>query len=73
MKNVDISFKIHMINVLLSGWISNEDINTVDVICKSIDVASDVSMTRETLKAKLSAMIDIGQRSRIRVIISQME
>ncbi len=73
LKNVDISFKIHMINVLLSGWISNEDINTVDVICKSIDVASDVSMTRETLKAKLSAMIDIGQRSRIRVIISQME
>jgi len=70
--SVDISVKVYMINTLLRGWISDKDIDTVDIICESIDTTQEGSIAREALNARVDSMIDLGQRTRIRFIISEM-
>ena len=72
LQSLPISFKVHMINALLDGWITDSDIDTIEVICKNVTNSSDAKEIRASVEGRLSEMISIGQRTRVRFILSDM-
>jgi LysM repeat protein len=64
--------KINMINLLLNGWISQEDMDAIDRICKSVSTHEEGDAVSREAAKRLPDMADLGQRTRMRVILSQL-
>lgn len=64
--------KIHMINLLLEGWIADEDVATIESICLAVTDASESTAIKRALEARLLDMTSIGQRTYVRGIITRM-
>ena len=64
--------KINMINTLLNGWISTEDLDTVERICQSISKHEEGNAVGRDVARRLSDMEDVGQRTRMRGILGNL-
>lgn len=64
--------KIQMITILMGGWISDEDVSTIQRICRSIDDVSQAAAIRTAINPHLTEMSSIGQRTSVRVALAQM-
>jgi hypothetical protein len=64
--------KIQMINVLLSGWVAGEDISAIRSICRSVSERSEAAAIRHTIESELIHLQSIGQRTELRVVLTQM-
>jgi LysM repeat protein len=64
--------KIKMIETLLDGYISKEDIDAIESICKSVTSHVEADVIGRAIGKRLSDITDIGQRTRVRIIISNM-
>jgi len=64
--------KILMINTLFGGWISDEDVATIGTICRSMTSRTESTAIRNAITPRLLDMTSIGQRTQVRVFLSQM-
>jgi hypothetical protein len=64
--------KIKMIETLLDGYISDQDIAAIELICKSVAGHVEADVIGRAIGKKVMEMSDIGQRTRLRTIISNM-
>jgi hypothetical protein len=64
--------KQRMFDELLAGWISDEDIATVGRICASVTDRTEAAWLRLHLERRLLDITSLGQRTQVRVFMSQM-
>jgi hypothetical protein len=64
--------KIQMINTLLDGWISDEDVATIGSICAAVTSSAESTAVKRALSLRLLDMTSIGQRTRVRVFMAGM-
>jgi hypothetical protein len=68
--------KIRMIDVLIGGffsWISDDDVATIERICRSISTAEEMAIVRDRFYGELpSRMTSIGQRTRVRIALTRL-
>jgi LysM repeat protein len=64
--------KIKMIETLLDGFISEEDLDAIASICKSVASHVEADVIGRAIGIRLTGMTDIRQRTRMRGIISNM-
>lgn len=60
--------KIRMINVLMNGWISDDDVEAIERICESTS-DSELSEINDAISPRLIEMQGLGQRMRVRIAI----
>jgi hypothetical protein len=61
-----------MVDQLMSGWISDEDVQAMGAIAASARTAADAGPIRAALERGIPNMSSIGQRTQVRVFVSQM-
>lgn len=66
-----VSEKIRMINTLLDGWISDDDVIAIERICLSVTTNSEMNYISSKITPRLSEMTSLGQRTRVRVALSR--
>jgi hypothetical protein len=64
--------KIQMINTLLDGWISDDDVRTIESICDAIKSKIESTQVKQALEARLLTITDLGQRTRVRAVILKL-
>jgi LysM repeat protein len=64
--------KINMINILLNGWISTDDMDAIDRICKSILTHEEGDAVGQDAAKRLLDIEDLGQRTRMRGILGNL-
>jgi hypothetical protein len=64
--------RIAMIDKLFEGWISDADVEAIGAICGSVPDAAQSAAVKAHLESRLLDMTSIGQRTRVRVFLSQM-
>lgn len=69
---VGTDLKLRMINRLLDGWVSDDDLDAVEKICKSVHAAGEINAIRAGVQPRELDLTDLGQRTRLRVILGQM-
>jgi hypothetical protein len=57
---------IRMINRLLDGWISDDDVSAIERICAGIQTSAQMVRIRNAISPTITDMTDIGQRTRVR-------
>ncbi len=69
---VPASEKIRMILSLMKGWISDDDVSTIERICLSVTSRTEMERIRSVVEPLIvSNMTDIGQRTRVRIAIGR--
>jgi hypothetical protein len=66
---VEPGMKASMVNRLLDGWISDEDLNAIAIIYRSINIEYERAFVREILGRRLNDVSDLGQRNKVRMLI----
>jgi hypothetical protein len=61
--------KIAAINLALNGWVSGDDISNIEGIYASAS-AEDKAALRNVIQPRIEELIDIGQRTRLRVLLA---
>jgi hypothetical protein len=61
--------KIAAINLALDGWVTDEDIDNIRGIVASA-TAEEKSQLRSVIQARIGDLVDIGQRTQLRVIVA---
>jgi uncharacterized protein DUF4157 len=64
--------KTRMINTLLNGWISDDDVISIERICLSVPSSSEMATIRAEITPRITEMTSIGQRTRVRVALSRL-
>ena len=64
--------KIRMVGTLMDGWISDEDVTALEVICRTARPGEQASALREAITARLGGMWGSGQRARVRAALDAM-
>lgn len=64
--------KIRMIEILLGGVVSSDDLDTIEAICRSVTDREEGTAVGQAFAKHLLAMTDLGQRTRARGIISKL-
>jgi hypothetical protein len=62
---------IRMINRLLDGWVSDEDIDVIDKICRSVRTFAQMARIRAAIQPRILDLTDIGQRTRVRIALAR--
>jgi hypothetical protein len=63
--------KVRMIFSLMQGWISDEDVATIEHILRSVTSRSEMHSIRRTIEPYLRKMTSIGQRIRVRIALAR--
>ena len=63
--------KIRMINMLLDGWVSDDDLDAIARICQSVTNSQEMVAIRSAISPREISLTSIGQRTRLRVILSR--
>ncbi len=63
--------KIRMINTLLDGWVSDDDLDAIDRICRSVTSFQGMVAIQNAISPLEISLTSIGQRTRLRVILSR--
>ena len=64
--------KLQAINVLLGGWVADEDIAASRAILRSVSARAEAEAIRQAIEPGLIDLSSIGQRTQMRVALSQM-
>lgn len=64
--------KIRMINRLLDGWISDDDVAGIARLCRSVTSAIESAEIRRAISSRESSISDLGQRTRVRYSLQEM-
>lgn len=64
--------KIRLINRLLDGWISDEDVSSIERICQSVVNTAEASEISDAVGPRLRKINNLGQRLRVRYAIQKM-
>jgi len=64
--------KIRMINTLLNGWISDDDVVAIERICTSVTSSTEMSQLRRAITPRITEMNSIGQRTRVRLALGRL-
>ncbi|MBE2182754.1 MAG: hypothetical protein IAE89_04945 [Anaerolineae bacterium] len=62
---------IRMINVLMGGWISDDDVDAMEKICQGASAGGKMQAIRAEFEPRATEFSSIGQRTRFRVILRQ--
>ena len=68
-KRIPTQEKIRLINRLLDGWLSNEDVQGIAAICTNVASSEELSQIRNAIQPRLSSIGNLEQRTRIRVFL----
>jgi hypothetical protein len=66
------NIKIRMITTLMGGWISDDDVSAMQQICRSVTDSGEARAIRGAITPRLIDMTSLGQRTQMRVALSQM-
>jgi Domain of unknown function (DUF4157) len=66
-----VSEKIRLINRLLDGWVSDEDIEAIRKICGSVDSSEEARQIRSAIEPRATEL-EFAQRTTLRVILTKM-
>ena|GEM_PF-5371627 len=69
---VGTDLKLRMINRLLDGWVSDDDLDAVEKICRSVHNPDEMRAIRAAIEPRELDLTDLGQRTRLRIILGQM-
>ncbi|HPZ42598.1 MAG TPA: DUF4157 domain-containing protein [Bacillota bacterium] len=64
--------KIRLINRLLDGWISEEDVSAIERICRSVVSKEEALEINKAIKPRIHRIQNLGQRARVRYALQQM-
>jgi hypothetical protein len=67
---VPVPDKIRMINRLLDGWVSDDDLDAVDRLCAN-SIESDMDQIELAITPRVGSLTSLGQRSRLRTILQR--
>jgi uncharacterized protein DUF4157 len=71
-RDVPIDEKLRMVNRLLDGWVSDEDLDAVErLYINSSD--ADMHEIGRAITPRISSLTDIGQRTRLRVLLARTQ
>jgi hypothetical protein len=62
---------IRMINRLMDGWVSDEDVDAIDRICQSVTNTVQMARIRAAINPRILDLTDIGQRTRVRIALAR--
>jgi hypothetical protein len=62
---------IRMINRLLDGWVSDEDVHAINRICQSVRTTTQMARIRAAIEPRILDLTDIGQRTRVRIALAR--
>jgi hypothetical protein len=63
--------KIRMIDTLMSGWISDDDMVAMEKILGSVSSPAEMQILRRTFEPRATEFTSIGQRTRFRVALAR--
>jgi hypothetical protein len=66
---ISLKEKLRLINRLLDGWVSDEDLDAIDKVCRSVTSAQEMAVIRAVISLRAIDLTDLGQRTRLRVIL----
>ena len=61
--------KIKLVNELLNGWVTDDDLESIRAIFSSIDDKEGKQAIREAVAPRVTELIDHGQRAKLRLIL----
>jgi hypothetical protein len=69
LSNVSPGDKIRMINSLLDWRVSDDDIEAIGKICRSVRTESEIAQIRRAISPRETELVDLGQRAQLRFIL----
>jgi hypothetical protein len=61
--------KIKVINDLLDGWVSDNDLEAIRTVFGTVESPEDKQAIREAIAPRVTELVDHGQRARLRLIL----
>lgn len=68
---ISVNEKIRMINRLLDGWISKEDMDAIEKICSSINTEGEMRAIEREIGPRATELQGFGQRMQLRIAIGR--
>ena len=68
-QRIPVAEKIRVINRLLDGWVSDEDLETIRVVCRNA-APGELQQIRRAIEPRAVTLTDLGQRSTLRMILA---
>jgi hypothetical protein len=63
--------KIRMINTLLDGYVEDVDLDAIEKLCNSVTSGGEMNAIRNAINPRVTSLSSLGQRTRLRVILSR--
>lgn len=63
--------KLRLIFSLMRGWISDEDVTSIERILSSVRSAAEISALRQAIEPHITEMTSIGQRTQVRMALGR--
>ena len=60
-----------MINRVMDGWVSDEDVDAIEKICASVGSSGELDEIRARVYPRTIELSDFGQRTRVRIALYQ--
>jgi len=64
--------KLRLLNALLDGWVSDEDLDAFQIICGAVTSHQEGTYLKGQLDKRSTELSDFGQRIRMRAILEQL-
>jgi hypothetical protein len=61
--------KVRMINRLLDGWVSDDDVRAIERICRSVAYDDEMEVIRAAIEPRVTELSNFGDRARVRAAL----
>jgi hypothetical protein len=61
--------KVRMINRLLNGWVSDDDVAAIERICRSVTYEDEMEEIRGAIEPRVTELSNFGDRARVRAAL----
>lgn len=62
---------IRMINRLMDGWVSDDDVSAIERICRSVTSTAQVARIQRAIIPRVGELMDFGHRRRVRLSLNR--
>jgi hypothetical protein len=69
---LNVRVKLRLLNALLDGWVSDEDLDAFQIICGAVTTHHEGNYLKEQLDKRSTELTDFSQRTRMRAILGQL-
>jgi len=69
---LNVRVKLRLLNALLDGWVSDEDLDAFQIICGAVTTHQEGTYLKGQLDKRSTELTDFGQRTRMRAILGQL-